>query len=311
MKKYYDLIIKDTRFGSYIHRFLIRRYYNFLSLLNDKQFAVFLFNKNFSFKLNLDNPRSLNEKIQWLKLFERTELHTLCADKFKVRGYVQKKLGSDNILIPLLYDTDCSEDLTPGNLPNTPMILKTNHTSGHYHIVRKPETCDWDSIRADFSKWLTENIYSTRREWQYKNIPPRIVVEKLLVDEAGNVPDDFKFHCFHGEVKFFQVDMGRGTETHNRNWYNTDWTRTNFDWKSKFKSGYTEVVDADVEIPKNFDAMLKIAEILSQDFKYVRVDLYNHLGEIYFGEITFHHDGGFKPIIPVEYDFKLGDLLKL
>src|SRR5690606_3516865 len=112
--------------------------------------------------------------------YDRTPLHTFCADKFKVRDYVVEKMGDDTILIPLLFTTQKSSDLVPENLPEPPFIIKTNHTSGHYKIVRDKLCVDWGDIQKNFGKWLKDNIYYSRKEWQYKNIEPRIVIERLL-----------------------------------------------------------------------------------------------------------------------------------
>lgn len=311
MKNFYLKHIKTSAFGKFLHFYMVKLYYVYLSLLSDKKHAETIFNARFSYKLNLKNPKSFNEKIQWLKLYDRTPLHTICADKFKVREYVAGKLESTDILIPLLFYTQNSNDLTSENLPNVPFIIKTNHTSGHYKIVKDKSKVNWQALQKDFKNWLKENIYTTRKEWQYKNIEPCVVVEKLLVDVNGQIPNDYKIHCIEGKVQFIQVDMGRGTERHYRNWYSPNWERMPFIWCAVFDGYKTVPAEYDIPAPKNLSEMLKIAEILSSDFKYARIDLYSHLGKIYFGEITFHHDGGFRPIEPDEWDFKLGELIKL
>lgn len=310
MKKLYDTLIKHTYLGHFLHKFFIKLYNLYLSFLTDEQHARTIFNARFSFKLNLKNPRSLNEKIQWLKLYERTDLNTICADKYLVRDYVANLIGED-YLIPLVMVTDDVTKFTKENMIKEPIILKTNHTSSHYHIVRNTNNYDWDLVRKDFSNWLNENIYYSRREWQYKNIKPLVVVEKLLLDENNNIPDDYKFHCFNGKVEFIQVDIGRGSSEHYRNYYYPDWSRAPFKWSSKFNSTYTDPAAYDVAKPKNLEELLFISSKLSSQFRYVRVDLYECRQKVYFGEITFHHDGGFRPIIPVEFDYKLGELLEL
>ena len=314
MKKLYNFYrrnIKNSFVGKLIHKNVIAFYLTYKKNLSDKAYANHRFNMQFPYKLNLDNPRSLNEKIQWLKLHDRTPLHTICADKYAVRNYVKEKLGNEDILIPLLFHTSDYRDLKAENLPDQPFILKTNHTSGHNVIVKDKSLLDWELIRDNYCKWLKENIYKSRKEWQYKNIPPKVVAEKLMLDHNNKLPFDYKFHCFHGEVKYIQVDIGRGSETHYRNWYDANWKKAPFKWTAVFKGKETDPATFDLEKPKQFEQMLDIAKRLSEDFVYVRVDLYYIKGKIYFGEITFHQDSGNRPIEPAKYDFELGDLVDL
>jgi len=314
MKKLYNLYrktVKNSLFGKLFHKSLISIHLTYKKNLSDKAYAYHRFNMQFPYKLNLDNPRSLNEKIQWLKLNDRTPLHTICADKYAVRNYVKEKLGNEDILIPLLFHTSDYRDLKPENLPDQPFILKTNHTSGHNVVVKDKSLIDWGHVRNNYYKWLKDNIYKSRKEWQYKNIPPKVLAEKLMLDHNNELPFDYKFHCFHGEAKYIQVDMGRGSETHYRNWYDLNWQRASFKWTAEFNGKTTEPADYEVDIPEDFEKMIEIARRLSKDFVYVRVDLYNIKGKIYFGEITFHQDSGHRPIEPTKYDFELGGLVDL
>lgn len=308
---FYRNTIKNSIIGKLFHKILIKIHLLYKINLSDRAYAFHRFNLQFSYKLNLENPKSLNEKIQWLKLNDRTPLHTVCADKYAVRAYVNEKLGNEDILIPLLYYTADYQDIVPENLPEKPFILKANHTSGHNVIVKDKSQIDWQLIRNKYRKWLKINIYKSRKEWQYKNIPPKILVEELLLDENGELPIDYKFHCFHGEVKYIQVDIGRGSETHYRNWYDVNWKRAPFKWTAEFNGKTTEPADFDVDKPMSFEQMIEIAKKLSKDFVYVRIDLYDIKGKVYFGEITFHQDSGNRPIEPTKYDFELGDLIDL
>ena len=308
---FYRDTIKKSIIGKLFHKTLVSLHLIYKKNLPDKAYAYHRFNMQFPYKLNLDNPRSLNEKIQWLKLYNRTPLHTICADKYAVRDYIKEKLGNDNILIPLLFYTSDYRELKLENMPDQPFILKTNHTSGHNVIVRHKSDVNWSNVRQNYRKWLKENIYKSRKEWQYKNIPPKVVAEELMLDEKGRLPFDYKFHCFHGEVKYIQVDGGRGTSNHYRNWYDLNWQRAPFKWTAEFNGKTTEPADFEVDKPESFEQMIEISNKLSEDFVYVRVDLYEIKGKIYFGEITFHHDSGNRPIEPTKYDFELGDLIDL
>lgn len=199
----------------------------------------------------------------------------------------------------------------PENIPDYPVIIKATHNSGGNQIVMDKALANWAEIRAKCKDWLTENYYLFSKEWQYKNIKPRLIVEKLLLSENGQIPTDFKFHCFHGKVEMISLDIDRGTHKHARNWYLRDWRKAPFKWSSFYNNRYTDPVDVIIPKPEKMDQMIEIAERLARCFLYIRVDLYYVKSQIYFGELTFHHDGGFQPIIPIEWDKKLGDKLKL
>ena len=261
--------------------------------------------------LNLTNPRTLNEKINWLKLYDRTPLHTLCADKYSVREYVADKIG-ESYLVPLYFHTKNPDQIVLENIDQLPCIIKTNHDSGGGIFIHKKDNIDWISIQEKLKRRLKKNYYTKSREWQYKNIEPRIIVEKLLQDQHGNIPLDYKLHCFNGLVRMIQVDMGRGTNNHYRNWYNPKWQREPYKWSSPKGIGkFTDPSDDEVPKPNTLEEMIRLSEILSQPFDYVRVDWYDVDDKLYFGELTFHHDGGTKPIIPEEWDFNLGEELKI
>ena len=133
-----------------------------------------------------------------------------------------------------------------------------------------------------------------------------------MEDKNGNLPFDYKVHCFNGKVRMISVDMGRGTNDHHRNWYSTDWQREPYKWSSPKGPGkFTDPSEIDVEKPKSLEEMIKLSEILAQPFVYVRVDWYDVEDTLYFGELTFHHDGGFRPILPEIWDEKLGSQLVL
>ncbi len=215
-------------------------------------------------------------------------------------------------MVPLYFTTKKSSEIIPENLPDTPCIIKTNHDSGGGFFVRDKLCVNWQMVRKNLSQRLKNNYYKYSREWQYKNIEPRIIVEKLLEDKNGNIPFDYKLHCFNGKVRMISVDMGRGTDQHYRNWYNTNWVREKFKWSSPKANGKsTDPSDQDAERPTTLNEMIRLSETLAKSFSYVRVDWYDVDGTLYFGELTFHHDGGFRPILPKIWDKKLGSELKL
>ncbi|MFX0558425.1 ATP-grasp fold amidoligase family protein [Maribacter sp. CXY002] len=308
LKKVYHSVRPVKYIFRKINRF---KWWCFENFLSDKAFAQKKFKTGMGYKLNLESPTSLNEKINWLMLHDRTPLHTICADKYAVRAHVTKKIG-DEYLVPLLFHTDDPSRLTPENLPEIPFIIKTNHNSAGLEIVYDKQKTNWSKVRDKFTQLLKQNYFTASRQWQYKNIPPRIVVEKLLSDNHGNLPEDYKFHCFNGKVRMISVDKDRNTNIHSRTWHDINWIRQPFSWSNKRKNnaGYTDPLDHDLPKPKSLEKMITLSEKLAEDFDYVRVDWYNIEGKIYFGEITFHHSGGRCPILPKEWDINLGQELK-
>ncbi|WP_298505530.1 ATP-grasp fold amidoligase family protein [uncultured Maribacter sp.] len=284
-------------------------FYRF-SILTEETYIKNRFKRIFGFDLSLENPKTLNEKIQWLKLNDRTDLHTICSDKFEVRNYVKEKIGEE-YLIPLLYTSNNYKDLLPENIPTeAPFIIKTNHDSGGYEIIMNKSEINWEKVRNRYKNLLKRNYYKESKEWQYKNIPPKIIIEKLLLEDNGKIPMDYKFHCFHGKVELISVDIDRETE-HKRNIYSKDWDLLPFTWS--IKENETIVWDNGRRIskPQNLDMIIPIIEKLSREFKYVRIDFYQIKDKYFFGEMTFHHGGGFECIHPVEWDYKLGEKLRL
>ena len=285
--------------------------YFWTHFVSDKYYVRRRFKTKMGYELNLNNPRTLNEKINWLKINARSDLHTQCSDKFAVRDYVKAKIG-DKYLVPLYVRTNQVLDIDPLTLPATPFIIKTNHDSGGGVVVKDKTEINWSDLRNKLAVRLKKNYYYKSKEWQYKNVQPCIIVEKLLAGQNGGLPFDYKLHCFNGIVNMIQVDTGRYTDNHHRNWYNRDWQREPYKWSSKIgENKYTDPSDEDVERPQNLELMIELSEVLAQEFDYARIDWYDVEGKLYFGEITFHHDGGVRPIIPREWDLILGERLKL
>jgi hypothetical protein len=302
-----DAIMLKTLKSIYVNSF---NWYN-TRIVPDKSYVEKMFERKMGYKLNLSDPQTLNEKIQWLKLYDRTKMHTLCADKYAVRDYVASLIGED-YLVPLIFQTDDANKIDAALLPDYPFIIKPNHTSGNYIIVTEKKYQDWDEIRKKCRIWLKMNIYYRSKEWQYKKIKPRIIVEKFLSSGTNNMrPNDYKVHCFHGEARMISVDVGRGTQNHFRNWYNKNWQREPYKWSALLNGHLTDPSPEDIEKPNKLNELVSLSEKLTNIFKYARVDWYIIDEKFCFGEITFHHDSGFRPIEPKEWDLKLGSLLKL
>lgn len=291
----------------------LRRIYHFYvrTFVSDKAYIQQKFRKKMGYALNLKNPRTLNEKINWLKLHDRTPLHTQCSDKYGVREYVKSRIGAD-YLVPLYYQTKNVADIHEGNINRFPCIIKTNHDSSGGIFLRNDHQADWQEIRAKLEKRMRSNYYRGSREWQYKHIEPRIIVEQLLLDDAGKIPADIKVHVFHGKPEMIQMDQGRGTDGHFRNWYSPSWELLPMRWSSVLKNGrVTDPKNIPVAKPRSLEKILELSRNLAEPFLYARIDWYEVGDRIFFGEITFHHDGGYRPILPREWDLKLGEKLDL
>lgn len=301
-RKIVSNLYRNSELGYYILRPFYKIYIFGLKIVPDKVIIKRSFKKHMGYALKLDNPQTLNEKINWLKLYDRTALQTIVADKYKVRAYIEDKIGKQ-YLIPLIYHTKKADDLRPEKLPDSNFIIKTNHDSSDGLIVRDKSQIDWAAARKNFKRRLKENHYFNTMEWQYKNIEPRIVVEELLTYEDGSVPNDYKLHCFNGKLAFVHIDIDRYGDR-KRNLYDANWNFLECMWQ--YENGKKE------RKPDLFEKMKSLAETIAKDFAYyARVDFYLVKGYIYFGEITFHHHSGFQKFNSHEWDYKFGQLLKL
>jgi hypothetical protein len=254
---------------------------------------------------DLDHPKTLYEKILWLNLRHRDTRRVDCSDKVTVRDFVRDRIGG-RYLVPLAGVYDDPDDIDLEGLPDR-FIIKAAHGSGWNLIVRDKHALDWPEAKHALRDWLSRSYYAHKREWQYRDIQPRIVIEELLLDENGEIPDDYKVWCLRKgaeQTLFFQVDMHRFTD-HRRNYYDADWRLLPF-----------QKADAPPDPvgrprPARLDEMVRVATELSEGFCLVRVDLYSFPDRIYFGEMTFTPDAGMAAIDPPEWDRKLGDLVSL
>lgn len=257
---------------------------------------------------NLNDPKTLNEKILWLKLNDRKELYTKVADKYTVRQYLSERFGCD-FLIPLFYETTDWRDMTMDIIPDEPCIIKASHSQGDMLIVRNKKDVNINHLRKDCRVWLSRNLYDETQEWQYKNCKPRIIIEKLLQDKEGHIPNDYKLHFINGKLQFVYCSVGRET-VNKRNIYDADWKPLMFSWVEPYKDT-KNIRGEEIPAPASFETMKKIGAEIAKDFPYVRVDFYDVDGRMYFGEITMHHGSGFDIFKPSEYDLKYGQMLKL
>ena len=253
---------------------------------------------------NLKNPKTYNEKLQWLKLNDIHPEYTRMVDKAEAKEYVRDVLGDDaeKHIIPTLGVWDTFSEIDFNTLPSQ-FVLKTTHDSGGVVVVKDKSAMNLTEVRAIIEKSLGNNFFYQHREYPYKSIQPRIIAEKFMVDESGTELKDYKFFCFDGEPKMLFVATDRPYDTR------FDFFDTEFN-HLPFKQGHP-LATKPIKKPAGFKEMLELSRKLSKGFRHVRVDLYDINGHIYFGELTFFHFSGNVPFEPEEWDYKVGEWLKL
>jgi len=250
---------------------------------------------------NLNSPKTYNEKLQWLKLHCKDEKYTLLVDKYESKLLVKNLVGGGYI-IPTLGVWDSFNEIDFDKLPNQ-FVLKTTHDSGGVVICKDKKTFDKETARKKLQKSLKHNFFYEHREYPYKNVKPRIIAEKFMVDESGTELKDYKFFCFDGEVKMLFVATDRPFDTR-FDFFDTDFNHL------PFKQGHP-LATKEIKKPRGFEEMKRVATVLSKGMPHVRVDLYDINGKIYFGELTFFHFSGNVPFEPEEWDYKVGEWLRL
>lgn len=272
---------------------------------NDKIYISIRYYLSFKHKINWNNPKTYNEKQQWLKLYDRDERYTMMADKFLVKKYIAEQLGIEYV-IPTIGVWDKPEDIVWDDLPDS-FVMKCNHNSGTGMIICKNKSqLNIQEAVKNLKKGLKENYYIRNREWCYKNINRKIIAEKFMVDSEYGELRDYKFFCFNGEVKFLFIatDRSKGDHAVCFDFFDAEFNHL------PFTHGHPNAKILPKK-PAMFEDMKKIASKLSAGIPSVRVDLYEINGKIYFGELTFTHWGGFMPFEPPEYDYILGEFIKL
>ena len=265
----------------------------------DILFVKFKFYRNFGYQLNLKSPRTFNEKLNWLRLYDKHENWNVCADKFLVREFVKERIG-EQYLIPLLGVYERGEQINFDDLPKA-FVLKANHGSGWNIICMDKDQLDRQVTIGILNKYLHQNYYLIGREIQYKKISPKIVCEKFI-GTNGVVPEDYKFFCFHGVPHFIQIDENRQSR-HTRVIYDTNWNLLPIEY------GYPKGEQR--ERPERLEEMLKIVSELSKNEIFARIDLYVVNQQIYFGEITFTPGNAIEKFIPSSIDLEWGNLIHL
>lgn len=276
-----------------------------LNWMPDKTYLSILCRGSLGYKVDFEQPRTVNEKLQWLKLHDRKALYTQLVDKYEVRKFVAEKIGDEH-LIPLLGGPwDSVDEIDFDALPSQ-FVLKTTHDCGGIVICTDKESFDIESAKAKLSKHLKRKYYCGNREWPYKNVKPRIIAEQYMSDDFGNGLRDYKFFCFNGEPKFMLVATDRFSK-------DTETKFTYFDMDFKRLPFQHAGPSDNRELPKpaSFDEMKELSKKLSSGIPHVRADLYEVNGKVFFGELTFFDSSGIKSYDPPEWDEIIGSWLEL
>ncbi len=274
-----------------------------LKWLPDRLYLQILFKIRTGLKLNLKNPVGFCEKLQWIKLYLHDPIYPIIVDKYSVRDYVRKKIGSE-YLVPLLGVWNKVNDIDFEKLPEQ-FVLKCTHDSGSVSICKNKANFNIDLTKKKLKKRLKRNTYWATREWPYRLVTPRIIAEKYMVDESGYELKDYKVLCFNGIPKLIELHSGRFTKNHTQDFYDTEWNLTNI------KQIGHNVSLKPLSKPKQLDRIIELSSVLSKDIPHVRVDWYSIGEKIYFGELTLFDSAGFELFEDSNIERMIGDWINL
>ena len=303
MNKIFKLIFdEDYRFDFLSSRGLLNK-------MSDHDYLKKMFKIRTGKNLVFDNPQTYNQKLQWIKLYDHNPMYIDMVDKYEAKKYVAKLIGEEYI-IPTLGVWNNFDEINFDNLPDQ-FVLKCTHDSGGVVIIKNKSTINRKEIKRKIEKSLKRNFYYYGREWPYKEVKPRIIAEKYMVDttaindnvQRNNVLKDYKIYTFNGKAKMCMINTDRGIDTR-ADYFDRDFKSLDFFW------GYKHA-DIKPQKPVHYEKMFELAETLAQGTTEVRVDFYVVNNNIYFGELTFFDGSGFDPIIPEEWDIKIGSWLQL
>ena len=287
------------------YRFLFNDKYGIYNKLPDDEYLKRRFKAVMGKSLDFNNPQTFNEKLQWLKLYNRNPQYTIMVDKYKVRDYIAETLG-EKYLIPLLGVWDEPDDINFDELPNQ-FVLKCNHNSGLGMCICKDKSkLDIKKVKAELKKGLKQDYYLTGREWPYKNVPRKIIAEKFMALSGNTDLVDYKIHNFNGKPRAILVCSQRFTEEGlHEDFYSPKWE------KLEVKRPEYPTSELAIKAPQKLEEMLFLAEKLSKDSPFMRTDFYEIDGKVYFGEITLYPASGLSKFDPEEWDYKWGSWIAL
>lgn len=301
IKRYLNALYKAITNKDY--RFLILSGQGLYDNMDDEKYLKRKYKACMGKELHLDSPQTFNEKLQWLKLHDRKPEYTTMVDKYAVKKYVADIIG-EKYIIPTLGVWNHFDEIDFDKLPNQ-FVLKCTHDSGGIVICKDKNKLDLKSAKKKIEKCLKRNYYWSSREWPYKDVKPMIIAEKYMEDSKAHELIDYKFMCFNGVVKCSFTCSERFTESGLKvTFFDKDWN------VMPFERHYPASKNPPKK-PINYSKMIQFSERLSKEIPFVRVDFYEINGQLYFGELTFYPGGGFEEFTPEEWDYKLGDFIKL
>ena len=290
-------------FVSSDYRFLINAGMGFYSKMPDEKYLKKKYRAILGKPLNLDNPKTFNEKLQWLKLYDRKPIYTTMVDKYEAKKYVAARIGEEYI-IPTIGVWNDSDEIEFDSLPQR-FVLKCTHNSGLGMCICKDKSkLDVEKVRREVKKGLKQDYYLPGREWPYKDVKHRVLAEKYMEDDSGSELRDYKVLCFGGEPKLIQFHAGRFTGNHTQDYYDTNWERLPMTQGSPLSEN-------PLEKPVFLEEMLDLSRKLSEGIPQVRVDWYYVKGQLYFGELTFFDASGFDEFEPEEWNETIGGWISL
>ena len=300
--RFFEKFTRYVKKPSRIFIFLGERGY--LNWMPEKFYIKLQFWAHTGYRLNLNEPKTFNEKLQWLKLYNRKSEYTSMVDKYEAKKLVAKKIG-ENFIIPTLGVWNSFDEIDFNKLPNQ-FVLKCTHDSGGLVVCKDKRSFDKRKAKKKIEASLKKKFFFVGREWPYKNVPPRIIAEKFL-DDNGHVPIDYKIYCFNGNPYKVMLCLDRDKEEPTKFY--------SFDFKWNLLRHNLRGMNAPEEFtlpkPRTIDFMFESAKILSQGIPFVRVDFYDLLGHMYFGEMTFYPDSGWDSAILPEIDKLYGTMINL
>lgn len=278
--------------------FLMRTIRRCVKIMPEPLYLKCLFYLSQGYRLNLKNPRSFNEKLQWLKLNDRNPEYNLLVDKYEVKEYL-KKIAADCV-IPTIGVYKSFDEIDFSSLPEK-FVLKTTHQSGGVIVCTDKTKFDIERARAITNKKLSSNLYYWGLEWPYKDVEPRIIIEEYIGDD--NDLKDYKMMCFNGKVKCSFVCSNR-QKALNVTFFDLEWKQMPFE-------RHYPASTVPLEKPINYNRMIEISEIITKKMRFARIDFFEVKGKLYIGEITFFPGCGFEEFTPREWDYTLGSWIKL
>lgn len=273
-------------------------------IIPNKLYLKIKYYYRFHKKLNIKHPQTFNEKLQWLKLYDKNPKYTKMVDKYEVKKYIKNIIG-EKYIIPTIGIYNNFDDIDFNELPKQ-FVIKCTHDSGGLIICKDRNKLNLKKARKKINSSLKTNYFYNGREWPYKNVSPKVIIEKYMDDNKNTQLNDYKIMCFNGKAKCSFVC----TERDNKElglavtFFDLNWNRLPFE-------RHYRASDKVIEKPKNYSKMIELSEKLANDIPFVRVDWYEINGKLYFGELTFFPGSGFEEFTPEEWDYKLGDMLEL